>query len=78
MLLMISLITVIGHVPNSILSVFPTFNLLNYTEHQLALLFGNFFLFLSHSSYFFIYYLFNPVFKKKFLGLFRKREANNL
>ena len=68
MVLIVSSINLVGNVPNSFSPVVFTLNLLNTIDYNIYLIIGNFFLFFSHSLYFFIYYFFNNSFRQVFFN----------
>ena len=70
MIVVISLVTLVGHVPNSVSFIMFPFNLLNFYNYNYYLVFCNTLLFVSHSNYALIFYHFNSKFKKTFWSLF--------
>ena len=78
MILVISMVTLVGHVPNSVSFIMFPFNLLNFYNYNYYLVFCNSLLFISHSNYGLIFYFFNSKFKRTFWELFEcKRIRGN-
>ena len=71
MILAISLVTLIGHVPNSVSFIMFPFNLLNFYDYNYYLIFCNSLLFISHSNYGIIFLVFDENFKAVFYRLLR-------
>lgn len=65
------LLFLIGNVPNSISPILFTLNV-NSLTYSIYVIFGNFMLFISRGSYFFIYYNFNSNFRTVFKCFFRR------
>lgn len=68
--LIMCLVFLLGNVPNSISPLLFTFGM-DQIEYEIYILFGNFMLYTSRSSYFFIYFFFNDCFRQAFTRMFQ-------
>lgn len=77
MVLVMCAMFLVGNVPNSISPILFTFNV-NSVIYSIYVIFGNFMLFISRGSFFFIYYFFNSKFRHVLNNLVSKLFSSKI